>query len=196
MKNHTLFYYNIIPLKNWNLAFYKSFRLPVVEGDFENSCKVMTLNHSLDLLIIGTRQGEICLFSTKKERFINVTKVHNGCIKGLAYLLDGKSVVTGGRDGLLLKHDLVNDIKIELVLSHKKISKVIHSSKGDYLIVVVDNKVLFVDPIDFIEISEQLLSFPSTITSAAYNDKNETLAIGFGNGRIILTKLDTKKRNL
>jgi len=193
-KYHTLFYYNILPLKNWNLSHYKSFRLPIVSDDLQNSCKVMTYNHSLNVLVIGTRSGEICLFNTKKERFINLTKVHNGCIKGIAYLLDGKSVVTGGKDGMLIKHDLVNDTRLELQLSpNKKISNVIHSSKGDKLIVVLENKIICVDPIEFTEIKEKLLTFQDRITSAAFYDNNDILAVGFENGKIVLIKLELQK---
>jgi len=65
MRN-TLFLSNYDPIKSWNLAFYKTYELPL-----DNHPKMpysITFNHFLDTLVVGTNQGQINFFNIKREK--------------------------------------------------------------------------------------------------------------------------------
>jgi len=193
MRN-TLFLCNYDPIKSWNLAFYKSFGLPLDNNHPRNLPYSISFNHFLDTLVIGTDQGQINFFNTKREKLTHSQYIHEGNIRGLVYLFDGKHIVSGGFDGRLIRYDMIDHAKTEVKFGeNKKIVSIMDNIRKDKLYVSAGTKLYCINAYDLTEAKENSYQFDDEISSSVYLDSAQIICLGFRSGKIRGYHIEKKK---
>jgi len=170
----------MFPIKSWNILLQKSFPLT----DSENYPKSLAISHETDQLIVGTKKGKTELYKLNTWEHQGTLLMHSGSVKCIVYLNDGKHAVSGGRDGKIIKWDLINLIGKEIsTKTVSPITSICYPNRGDYIYVASGQMITSHNFRDLEDVNGSFYSFHCDITKVISLIEKE-ICIGFIDGTI------------
>jgi len=133
-----------IPFKSWHMKPKKIITVP------DNVTGIRSLECAIDLeyLIAGLDSGEIVLwkfFNGQNQNECRIIITHEGPINDLLYFNDGQSLISGGKDGILFRTDLLSFNKREIIKLKDEITRLCNPLNGFSIFLSVGNFIYEVD---------------------------------------------------
>jgi len=150
--------------------------------------KVIAVVFESDLFVVGTSTGYLSVYKIYTWEKIFSLKVHNGPVQCLVYLNDGRTVVSGGSDGNLIKFDVLSHKLAEFKDSPgSKINSIISTLDGDSVHVASDNKV-YIYSFNTLTLLDTYspVNNDETINRLSYLKDEKLVCVGTYNGRVVL----------
>jgi WD40 repeat protein len=146
----------------------------------------------MDLLIIGLKNGNLEIYQMNSWTYLFTLTGHKSSVKTMCYLNDGKSIVSGGKDGKLIRWDLNTKqaYTFNNVLN-SSIKSIVYALNGTNIYAACLKKVYCFDLRTYDKIQNLTLTMKSNVTNLLWIKKNNFLVVGLEVGKIVV--YDTRK---
>jgi WD40 repeat protein len=178
----------VSPMKSWNLCLIKSFSLQ----DSTTYAKSFCINPAMDLLIIGLKNGNLEIYQMNSWTYLFTLTGHKNSVKTICYLNDGKSIISGGKDGKLIKWDLIRRqaLPFNNVLN-SSIKSIVYDMNNNNIYAACLKKVYCFDIRTYDKKQNLTLTLKSNVTNLLWIKQNGFLVVGLDLGTIVV--YDTEK---
>lgn len=176
-------------LKSDNIALtrgnIKSIKIPSTNKE---TIHTMALSNDQNILAIGTDGGKIQLYNSDTNELIKTIEAHNGGVWVIDFLPDNKHIISTGNHGNLKVWDIENDTNSNTA-NESQINAIKVKNQNEIFIGFEDGSVSllkngvlqnWIKPQGF-----------GAVNKININKKEEILVVGYANGTIVLTSLNT-----
>jgi len=176
-------------LKNWNIVLNNSVILP----DSDTYAKCMAMNYETSKLYIGTKSGRIHIYDMKNNDFVSTVFGHTGSVRSLCYFSDGRTIISGGDDGKLIKWDTVDGSKEEFIRKdYSKIRGIISIFDGEKIYVASGTVIETYNVFTMKEEPNTEISLNEIVTNIMWYKDSKFLVAGLNNGEVIFVNPRTR----
>jgi len=170
-------------LKSWNLSLKNSFEIGL-----SSYVKSIAINYEQDLVVFGTKHGHILTYRLSSFEKVNSAKPHNGTVRDIIYLFDGKHVISARNDGKIVKTDVTSHLSKES--SHilpGQIKSLAYSQDGYSLYAACGRVLYFYDITDLDgKYEHKVHDFGEELLKVIFIKEYKYLALGFRDGSVKL----------
>ena len=151
-------------------------------------------SNTFDYLIGGNKIGQLLIYSYPDLKEVKTLKVHTGAITCLLYLNDGRTLISGGSDGNIILHDLINLTFKNIASLKEPIVSLVNPLNGKSFFAAFGRSFIELDFLNYKNIF-QLGAHSDQINSMLYN-KDKEILVTCGDDCLIKIWDPTTKENI
>ena len=176
-------------LISWNMSLRDS----IVTPNTDSYAKCLCINYHENTLHFGTKSGKIHSFNLEKMEYVDSKDGHTDTVKAINYFNDKRTVISGGKDGKLLKWNLLEEDSFSTEFNRTTkgpISSILSIFDGDSVYVGSGTNLILYDMFTMNEAEK--FTFPSNIVNLTWIKNERLIAAGLSDGKIVLFSHDHK----